>query len=383
MQRAIRITFTFLSRVFNFIINPEKDNFLRCGALVSVLFFVCLACTICYGAGQAVGIFPDTYATETAEAFTAATVQQGENFTATAIALTPTATPSPSDTPTNTPTFTPSHTSTITNTPTDTLTPSDTPLPSNTPPPTNTFTPSNTPLPTSTPFPVTPLVENRYINTETLNVRAGPGIDFEIIDTLTLGTQIAVTGHYNNWYRILRSDGSTGWIGAGFTTSTRPATPTATLTPLEAAIWLNVPGIQNIRLAHIRDNLASWEIDVRSGFNNQQTAEALYQVALQFNDDLEWFSVILSNEQGQATDWILDLETNTWRTTELNTSTNNPTRTPRPTITAPAPTTSICQQYAVPQNCATAAAYGLDASTIAQCWPARDRDNDGVACYGD
>lgn len=53
------------------------------------------------------------------------------------------------------------------------------------------------------------------------------------------------------------------------------------------------------------------------------------------------------------------------------------------TSTSSSSSGNVCSQYARPRNCDTAKSYGLDAATIASCWPHLDRDHDGVACYGD
>lgn len=55
---------------------------------------------------------------------------------------------------------------------------------------------------------------------------------------------------------------------------------------------------------------------------------------------------------------------------------------PPPTQGAPAAQSGQAQ-YPRPRSCATAVAYGLSAPDIAQRWPHLDRDEDGVACYGD
>lgn len=45
---------------------------------------------------------------------------------------------------------------------------------------------------------------------------------------------------------------------------------------------------------------------------------------------------------------------------------------------------SVCPQYApAPANCDEVVARGISARVAACCFPARDRDKDGVACYGD
>ena len=43
---------------------------------------------------------------------------------------------------------------------------------------------------------------------------------------------------------------------------------------------------------------------------------------------------------------------------------------------------AVCSQYNTPRTCATAVADGIPSQTIACCFPARDSDHDGNACYG-
>lgn len=270
---------------------------------------------------QSVGILPDYSATEEAEETIAAVAAVTREHEADLTATIIALTPT--DTPTST------------STPTATFTASDTPIPSPTPLPTNTVPPSDT-----------------------------PGIS--------------------------------------------PTIPTAsrTPTPLEATIYNQVEGVAFVQYADIAPSmvegtLADFEIYLLSGYNSQQTADRLYQVIYQQaillygsgNVAPVQFSAILWDGDGPAIDWRFDNETNSWQRTELSitpditfaapTNTSVPTRTPQPTITAPAPTQSVCTQFAVPRSCATAVHYGLDARTIAECWPERDGDGDGVACYGD
>jgi hypothetical protein len=45
--------------------------------------------------------------------------------------------------------------------------------------------------------------------------------------------------------------------------------------------------------------------------------------------------------------------------------------------------TAICDNYSTPRSCDEAVAMGIPARDAACCFPARDADKDGVACYGD
>ncbi|GAB4528399.1 MAG: hypothetical protein Kow0063_04580 [Anaerolineae bacterium] len=129
--------------------------------------------------------------------------------------------------------------------------PTDTPVP---PPPSPTpvvvtDTPTPTPLPATEP-PATeqpPVAGGPSVTVEVnLNVRTGPGTNYERIGTLPEGTTVEIIGRVANstWWQIPYADGpdGKGWISAGYGTATNtesvpvveappppsPAPPTAT-----------------------------------------------------------------------------------------------------------------------------------------------------------
>jgi uncharacterized protein YgiM (DUF1202 family) len=146
------------------------------------------------------------------------------------------------DTPTPTPTFTATMTATNTPTPTftATMTATDTPTPTftATPQPTATDMPTETdtatPVPTSTPT-LTPRVGYTY-STHGVNVRSGPGLEFDIIATIKPYTPVTVIGENENatWYNVVLPDLRTGWIAASLVRFGIPPTPTLQVT-LDAA----------------------------------------------------------------------------------------------------------------------------------------------------
>ena len=87
--------------------------------------------------------------------------------------------------------------------PSETSTPSDTPIPS------DTATATETPLPTETPLNVAIAQAQRE-----LDVRLGPGANFPVIDTLVMDDVLEITGinEDGDWYQVLLTDGSRGWI---------------------------------------------------------------------------------------------------------------------------------------------------------------------------
>jgi len=142
-------------------------------------------------------------------------------------AITPsTLTPSVPVSPTRTPTSAPAHTAISTATPTSILTSAATP----------------TPIPQP----------EAIVATEALNVRSGPGVNYDKLRQVKEGEKLKIIGRTeaSDWLKIVTSDGQEGWVAAKFVTVNTnlgrvvvaqapptptpvPATPTPTL-PLEA-----------------------------------------------------------------------------------------------------------------------------------------------------
>jgi tetratricopeptide (TPR) repeat protein/uncharacterized protein YraI len=112
------------------------------------------------------------------------------------------------------------------------------------------YTPTPTAVPeaTSTPLP-TPFAD---VETETLNVRLGPGTDFPVIGQVTQATRLALIGRNEagDWVVVCCVDGQAGWVAlrliatsadigllpVGLAPTRVPtATPTATATPTPTA----------------------------------------------------------------------------------------------------------------------------------------------------
>jgi hypothetical protein len=112
-----------------------------------------------------------------------------------------------------------------------------TPFITRTPPPTFTPIPSETPIPptdTLTPSPtITPPVIGIVGGAQRINVREGPGTNYETIDTLVPGTGIEVV--YQNpegtWLNIKMEDGTQGWVSAGLIYIEATSTPFPSMTP--------------------------------------------------------------------------------------------------------------------------------------------------------
>ncbi|MFN2165713.1 MAG: SH3 domain-containing protein, partial [Anaerolineae bacterium] len=118
---------------------------------------------------------------------------------------------------TATPTVTPTATSTATSTPTPTptFTPTATPTATATRTPTGTATPTRSATPTPTP----PLAA--VSQSIRLNLRAGPGLDQDVLTVVGPGTRFALLERSSNglwWHVCCAPDGRDGWVWAQFLT---------------------------------------------------------------------------------------------------------------------------------------------------------------------
>ncbi len=67
-------------------------------------------------------------------------------------------------------------------------------------------------------FPVMADAPVATVTVAALNVRGGPGTNYQVIGALQSGDSVAVTGRddASTWYQVTLSDGQTGWISAAF-----------------------------------------------------------------------------------------------------------------------------------------------------------------------
>lgn len=107
-----------------------------------------------------------------------------------------------------------------------------------------------------------------------------------------------------------------------------PAQEPAALSPLESAL-MEIEGVKSVRMSSLDnsgDTFAYFELDLDPGYNTQQMAEQVYQVAYaqavaQFgsgNIGRFWFSVILWDGQGPAVDWVYETGDDVWTQTQLS-----------------------------------------------------------------
>jgi len=106
-------------------------------------------------------------------------------------------------------------------------------LPTFTPTPTATATPTITPTPTPTPIPT--YVAN--ITAELVNLRSGPGNDYDVLEIIAAGAKVEIVGKTKDgeWVMVRAEDEQEGWIhkdlleperGARIAVITPPPTPT-------------------------------------------------------------------------------------------------------------------------------------------------------------
>lgn len=137
--------------------------------------------------------------------------------------------------------------------PTHTLTPTKVMQLTRTPTPTktSTSTPTKTPTKTPTPQPIA------IVDTEGLNVRKGPGTDYDILGSVKRGDELVIVGRLadKSWYQIEYEE-LKGWVFGGLViaenadqvpviTDIPPTnTPAATATPAESLTPTPLPGVE-------------------------------------------------------------------------------------------------------------------------------------------
>jgi uncharacterized protein YgiM (DUF1202 family) len=93
--------------------------------------------------------------------------------------------------------------------------PTNTPLPP-TPSPIPSATPTDIPSPTEIPtlIPTATPARPQVVSAVTVNVRAGPGTNYSVINTLPPGVPVGIVGQNQGgtWWQIQGPDGATGWV---------------------------------------------------------------------------------------------------------------------------------------------------------------------------
>jgi hypothetical protein len=174
----------------------------------------------------------------------------------------------------------------------------------------------------------------------------------------------------------------------------RPATPTAqevfspptplleergesaTITPLEADVAALV-GVRGVGVVISTGGTVYMEIDVLEGYAAQPFAEALLDVARRYGEVID-FSAVLHDGVRVPTSFVW--RDGAWNGVQMiqQATLISATQPPIPTML---PALPVSTRAMAPGNCTTAVAMQLSAVEAAQ-YGNLDRDNDGVACYG-
>lgn len=64
--------------------------------------------------------------------------------------------------------------------------------------------------------------ENKYVNTEVLNVRSGASTNNEIVDKISKGEKVTILSISNNWSEVELENGNVGYVSSKFLSSSNP-----------------------------------------------------------------------------------------------------------------------------------------------------------------
>ena len=73
-------------------------------------------------------------------------------------------------------------------------------------------------------------VQNGVVQPEKLNVRAGPNLNYPVVDVLNGGDTVALRGEFNTWLKIAPPPASRVWISADFVEFLQPPAPESVVT---------------------------------------------------------------------------------------------------------------------------------------------------------
>jgi len=122
-------------------------------------------------------------------------------------------------------------------------TPEPTATHTSTPPPTNTPMPTDTPVPTPIPSPTPAPPPEAVVAVDLLNLRAGPGTNYDVLTMMEEGVRLKVIGRTeaNDWLKVVTAEGREGWVFAEMVTvsgdvgaiavAQAPPTPTPLASP--------------------------------------------------------------------------------------------------------------------------------------------------------
>lgn len=158
--------------------------------------------------------------------------------------------------------------------------------------------------PRANPTQVAPGTVLGHVATSTLNVRTGPGIQFERIDQISLYQRFPILGQNEDgsWYLIDLKDGRSGWVASQFIYRTGKEVLPVVETPQPSDPLVVFEGTEGLALAQL--NLRSIPSQ-----NGERLALILYNEAVvvrgRSNNSL-WYLVDYGEEQG----WVFALYIN-------------------------------------------------------------------------
>lgn len=374
--------------------------------LIGATVLGCIGLIACFAIGQATGIIPRGYETKTAEAREAAAARSTDEFiqgmTATIIALTPSATP------------------------TNTSTPTRTPLPSDTPPPSATPTVTSTPSPADRAAQVVRNLRDTDISDndfrESTSIFEDRAVVKIFISQSTLSESAAIEQVRKDYPRLacdLRKAGFTtvisitglaNFIDGQGNTSEMKAIEVTLNEPTIAA--LDCDNVSDVDIFAIADSLyihpsIDFESTTASGSSPPTARPTRRPTAQPSNNDSfvvnpasgtryiagggsvnirsgpgTTYNILGSlptgteiTITGESNDWyqIEYASGNGWVSAQL-------TSTSQPSVSNPENPPGATQ-FTCPSNCDGAVQMGLSPQQAAAC--GLDRDDDGMACYGD
>lgn len=250
----------------------------------------------------------------------------------------------------------------------------------------STFTPSPSPTITLTPS-ITPVVAVRYITeAQQVNIRACADPSCDILTTAFYGEAVQVIPPLSgDWYQVLLPTGQIGYVSASFTTDTVPAAASPTIATLQPT---STPG--QTRYAMNTMNLRSCAGEGCDKVDTLEVGES-FEVTGDAIDAAgqTWYSLDRSGSTVWAAGWLTSEER------PVIQATSAPAAQPSgPDGVPPVPGAaascignfdfSVCSQYQpAPSNCQEVRDRQIPERVAGCCFPARDRDKDGYACYDD
>lgn len=149
-------------------------------------------------------------------------------------------------------------------------------------------------------------LESLVVTGQTVNLRSGPGTNYEIVGKVTQGDSLGLLGVEGNWYKVKNTDGSTGYISADLVQKANTVgqqVPVFDTQPAPAAAQPATPAATEYIQA------LSGTVKVRSGpgttFAEQATIDGS-QVYAVTGKDGDWLQIALADgSSGYVASWLV------------------------------------------------------------------------------